>query len=143
MGWTVARVSRLNELKALGWSGAKIGKDLGISRGAVLGKINRLKGYRPPYSYVPRPRKPTPAARTPLPLPDIPPIVGATTKPARLLTLLELTRHTCRWPSGDVGQPDFGFCGAAPSKGQPYCAKHCRDAQNPQAYRYALQRIRY
>jgi GcrA cell cycle regulator len=43
-------------------------------------------------------------------------------------TLMELNRHTCRWPLGNPSQEDFGFCGAEPIDDRPYCAPHCRIA---------------
>lgn len=39
-------------------------------------------------------------------------------------TVLQLTEDTCRFPVGEVGQPDFFFCGALPERGSPYCARH-------------------
>src|SRR5262245_58744773 len=44
----------------------------------------------------------------------------------RPVSLLELTEKTCRWPLGDPRIPDFGFCGATPVAGQPYCVHHLR-----------------
>lgn len=41
-------------------------------------------------------------------------------------TLLDLTAHTCRWPVGNPGEPDFFYCGAEPLAGLPYCAAHYR-----------------
>lgn len=32
---------------------------------------------------------------------------------------------SCQWPSGDPGDPDFGYCGADTLPGKPYCAEHC------------------
>ncbi len=46
-------------------------------------------------------------------------------------SLLELDRGTCRWPIGDPASPHFGFCGAEPSAGKPYCAAHCARAYRP------------
>jgi len=43
-------------------------------------------------------------------------------------TLMQLNRHTCRWPLGNPQQEDFGFCGAEPYQDYPYCAQHCRVA---------------
>lgn len=31
----------------------------------------------------------------------------------------------CLWPHGDPGEPGFGFCGAEPQRGKPYCPRHC------------------
>lgn len=44
----------------------------------------------------------------------------------RTVTLFGLTPATCRWPLGDPGKADFGFCGAAPAPEKPYCSHHWR-----------------
>lgn len=41
------------------------------------------------------------------------------------VTILRLNGKTCRWPIGDVGAPDFHYCGAKPEPGRSYCAYHC------------------
>lgn len=46
-------------------------------------------------------------------------------------TLMDLNEHTCRWPMGDPGSPDFAFCGRDSVPGQPYCAAHARVAYQP------------
>jgi GcrA cell cycle regulator len=38
--------------------------------------------------------------------------------------LVDLTKQSCRFPYGDVGQSDFFFCGATALKEAPYCARH-------------------
>lgn len=46
--------------------------------------------------------------------------------------LLSLTNSSCRWPVGDVGRPDFFFCGvpeAAFDQSRPYCRGHSRRAR--------------
>jgi GcrA cell cycle regulator len=42
---------------------------------------------------------------------------------ARIGTM-DLKDCHCRWPHGDVGSPDFHYCGHPPLSGQPYCAHH-------------------
>lgn len=42
MTWDEAAVARLKELHARGWSASEIGADLGTTRNAVIGKIDRL-----------------------------------------------------------------------------------------------------
>jgi hypothetical protein len=37
--------------------------------------------------------------------------------------VLALTPEACRWPCGDLGHPDFHFCGR-PVAGRPYCERH-------------------
>jgi GcrA cell cycle regulator len=39
-------------------------------------------------------------------------------------TLLELGRHSCRWPIGDPQDTAFRFCGAVALDGCPYCSAH-------------------
>lgn len=36
----------------------------------------------------------------------------------------------CRFPLGEVGDPDFHFCNAEPVEGRPYCRTHCAVAYN-------------
>lgn len=50
---------------------------------------------------------------------------------SRRRSLLELDRHTCRWPICGPGSPQVLFCGAEPRKGKPYCATHCARAYLP------------
>jgi GcrA cell cycle regulator len=40
----------------------------------------------------------------------------------------ELVDSSCRWPCGDPGTPEFGFCGQERIKGAPYCLPHARIA---------------
>lgn len=42
----------------------------------------------------------------------------------RLLSILDLTDDTCRWPIGDPKEPGFGFCGCAVKRGSRYCQEH-------------------
>lgn len=44
------------------------------------------------------------------------------------VSLLDLKPHHCRWPNGDVGSPDFHFCGDRRVDGRPYCSSHCQIA---------------
>lgn len=57
------------------------------------------------------------------------------TPEAKMLGLLQLTDHTCKWPMGTPGEPGFGFCGqhvaelprkhpSHPPRRTPYCAHH-------------------
>ena len=46
-------------------------------------------------------------------------------------TLLQLNEHTCRWPIGDPGSPEFFFCGGDTANELPYCAYHRRVAYQP------------
>lgn len=46
-------------------------------------------------------------------------------RPDGLIRFEQLSYDSCRWPYGDVGDRNFGFCGAErKSLNSPYCAKH-------------------
>jgi len=38
--------------------------------------------------------------------------------------ILSLRRTSCRYPIGNVGEPEFRFCGEPKIEGSSYCAKH-------------------
>lgn len=59
------------------------------------------------------------------PKPDPQPLRCDPVEPGRV-TLLQLTKETCRWPIGTPGAPDFCFCGNPPIQGRPYCSGHTR-----------------
>jgi len=124
-----------------------IGLKLGVSRGAVSGKVSRMGlGWMRPEAEKrePRPSRPRPPRSLPLSHPIIPTIpverIAPLPKPERiaqvsdvdvvrprLKTLMELKDSECRWPIGDPKRPDFGFCGAPRVVGpHPYCALHMR-----------------
>jgi GcrA cell cycle regulator len=42
----------------------------------------------------------------------------------RRLSLLQLGPRTCRWPIGDVGAPEFCFCGNKTDPDRVYCPVH-------------------
>lgn len=48
------------------------------------------------------------------------------------VSLHDLQSHHCRWPIGNPGAPDFGFCGQTiRDESVPYCTHHCRIAYVP------------
>ena len=95
MVWTGERVAELRRLWDEGLSTAEIGRRLGVSKNAVVGKAHRL-GLPPRQS---------PIRRAPRPVVSMP-------------------GPTCQWPFGDPGDPDFHFCGKRVLPGKPYCAEH-------------------
>jgi GcrA cell cycle regulator len=96
--WTPDLIQNLSRLWDEGHSTAEIGRRLGISKNAVVGKAHRL-------ALTPRP---SPLKR--------PPVRHAPAAPAG--------SGSCSWPSGHPGEKDFGFCGKRPLAGKPYCAEH-------------------
>jgi GcrA cell cycle regulator len=97
--WTPELIQNLSKLWNEGHSTAEIGRRLGISKNAVVGKAHRL-------ALTPRP--------SPLKSPPVRrPVVTATA-----------LGGVCSWPTGHPGDKDFAFCGKRPMPGKPYCAEH-------------------
>lgn len=136
--WTDKRIATLTEMWKAGISARDIGKELGVTRNAVIGKVHRCG-----LSMSDRPKKersksadqrsPKPVRRSAfLPLPDAP-LVPPERHDGELVSLQELRSDHCRWPIGDPGTAGFGFCGDRRLAAYPYCAKHCEQA-------YAMER---
>ena len=104
--WTAERVEELTKLWATGLSASEIGRCLGITKNAVVGKVRRLD--------LAMRRAPAPPKRKP-----------------NIVTLDRLKANQCSWPEGDPGEPDFRFCGIPAIIGKPYCEKHCIIAYVP------------
>jgi GcrA cell cycle regulator len=147
--WTDAAVERLKELWAEGHTGLTIGRQFGISRSAVIGKISRLG-----LSHKPRPRLPTvplqaisvpkpvrkgqkrsetrPLKRNNRPLPPPEPYQAPRPPPDPPIgsfDLLELRHGHCRWPSAGDG-PKWTFCGRPRAGESSYCEAHHALAHN-------------
>lgn len=141
MAWSDADVIRLKYLWQTGQTASQIAADLKCTRNAVIGKANRLnleprkpvgkraspkrrpwaeRKHWPSSRYKPgRKRSSKPKAESqPLPVELVCP-------DAKMLSIMELSDHTCKWPIGDPKEPGFGFCGAdKEADGTPYCAFH-------------------
>ena len=102
MSWTPELIASLESLWNEGLATTEIGRRLGMSKNAVIGKAHRL-GLS---------GRPSPIRRE------------AQARPARRV----VTGPVCQWPIGDPRLPDFHFCGEAALPGKPYCAHHCASA---------------
>ena len=156
MSWTDDRVDTLRKLWTEGLSASQIAAELGgVTRNAVIGKVHRLglSGRAKGSNQTGGGRRKKPAARAngfaktaksntssdtkktsaaparPAPAVDLP------EPPAMMLSLLQLTEHTCKYPIGDPQEETFGFCGAKSRDGDPYCEYHCRLTYQPAADR--------
>ena len=127
MTWTEERVSELTRLWETGSSATVIGKTLGVTKNAVIGKAHRLGlSSRPSPVKKPAqarrkaaaPKKEAPVALAP------PPVEPEPSEKPEKITILELTDRICKWPLGHPGEDDFQFCGRTSIVGQPYCAFH-------------------
>jgi GcrA cell cycle regulator len=98
--WTEEATARLRSLWDEHLSASEIGRRLGFSKNAVLGKAWRLA--------LPR-RRPS-----------------ETSTPAAEITPPDV--DCCRWPLGEPGTAGFRFCNEPAAEGRPYCEAHCRCA---------------
>ncbi|MGI4943353.1 MAG: GcrA family cell cycle regulator [Janthinobacterium lividum] len=146
MDWNEDTIARLRAFWDEGHSTAEIGRRMGVTKNAIVGKAHRLElparpspirrvaeaGHVSRRDQVRRVSGPTlPVAEAVAdavrkePLAE-PPSVA---RPAPLLRAVPPPRpavkaSTCCWPIGEPGTPSFRFCdeGALPSK--PYCQEH-------------------
>ncbi len=152
MEWNAETIERLRGLWAEGYSTAEIGRRMGISKNAVVGKAHRLN----------LPSRPSPirreaggrSSRPPQPRrvtgPTLPPLATAaapaateTAAPSPVEAILRepvlrepVVRNTprpawrstrpltCSWPMGEPGTPSFRFCDDDAVPGKPYCERH-------------------
>ena len=137
--WTDAMIARLRALWADGHSTAEIGRRMGISKNAVVGKAHRLQlaGRQSPVKRGGQPPAPKRVAKK---QPTVAPLAasredGAFLAPAAIATAPlvataaapapRVGRGTpCCWPIGTPGRPDFRFCDQASLPGKPYCQPH-------------------
>lgn len=150
--WPPARVEQLKSLISAGYSCRQIADEIGVTRNAVIGKVNRL-GLSRPKDLLPRGRAESERKRAPwrpkivsqhplllrlspepVPLPENISIFNG-----RGCSLLELTAEKCRWPINEPGAENFCFCGNPPLDGFPYCAGHARIAYKSAARRRCLR----
>ena len=138
--WTEDAVACLRRLWQAGRPTAEIGRRLGISKNAVIGKARRLHLQgRPnpvgqPRSSQRQDRRPAqrrePARTHPADLNA----GAAISAPARLgpAPIDDLPRRArapgpapaCCWPIGEPGRAGFRFCGEPASDHKPYCPTH-------------------
>lgn len=136
--WDDTKTDRLKDLAAKGLSASQIGKKIGCTRSAVLGKLNRMKIHcRPlPDNDGRRGRPPKPRLCSVQPVQRKRSVVtgtflhgGEPTQPmpqqrasdVARVAIFDLEPHHCRFP---VGEPTEGFCGHAKVEGLPYCEEH-------------------
>ncbi len=96
-------VAELARLWEQGLSTGDIGRQLGVSKNAVVGKAHRL-GLT---------GRPSPIKRT-----------SPKPKKEKQASLVDLGPSCCRWPIGDPRDAGFHFCGKKAIPGKPYCPEH-------------------
>jgi GcrA cell cycle regulator len=141
MDWTATAIDLLRGLWNEGHSTAEIGRRMGVTKNAIVGKAHRLDLPARPSpirkqeegessTAARRKRAPREAAApsrrfgpqtTPVLAPSVavpaPAVVAVRSFP-------RATLRSCCWPLGEPGTRDFRFCGAEADPGRPYCAHH-------------------
>ena len=135
MPWDENNVSKLRDLWDQGLPTAQIGKLLGFTKNAVVGKAHRI-GLE---------RRPSPIRRTAV-KPDrkkarspVMPKLNFENKQESIVSQKETNvfqpvvknllntnvRRGCEWPKGHPDEIDFHFCGKERFEDKPYCIDHC------------------
>jgi GcrA cell cycle regulator len=140
--WSAEADDRLRALWAEGLSSAAIGRAMGLTKNAVVGRAHRLKlpaRPSPIVGGVPRERAPRPLAPRAKTLPavrEVKPV--AAPKPAavpvpvvRRVVALGPVR-ACQWIKGEPAGADSAFCGAPTVPGCSWCEAHYRMVFRPQ-----------
>lgn len=150
MEWSEETIVRLRSLWSEGHSTAEIGRRLGVSKNAVVGKAHRLDLPARP-SPIRRdgcsaPRRPAPRRAAGPTLPPLSSTCGSTPEavrvdrspapmprpvqppPPRLQPIPRTYGRTiaCCWPIGEPGTRNFRFCNADSVPGKPYCDDHAQ-----------------
>jgi GcrA cell cycle regulator len=134
----VDQIALVKQLWLAGYSSGEIGRQVGVSRSSILGKLSRMGMLRndsrpklPPMPRLQQPKpkaKPKPKKQEPyqsLPFPPAPPVPAPPPEPAiGNYDLLDLKHGQCRWPEGS--RPPYAFCGAPQVFDSSYCEIHHR-----------------
>jgi GcrA cell cycle regulator len=134
-------LAALRKLAGRGWPASDIGLELGVTKNAIIGAARRngipltQATHGPPRPRNrPRKRRKMPAvAQQPAAQKYVP---QRAPEPPWPCSLMELTDFSCRFPIGDVGSPEFHFCGAHEAdvyRGKPYCRRHASLAYHRRA----------
>lgn len=149
MEWSEETIVSLRALWAEGHSTAEIGRRLGVSKNAVVGKAHRLDlparpspirrdgtGSSTPRRSMPRrvagPTLPPLSSTQPI-MPMAQTVVLSRPKPAAPPPRVQAVPPrpygrlvACCWPIGEPGTREFHFCDAESVPGKPYCAEHAQ-----------------
>ena len=136
MPWDDNNVSKLRELWDQGLPTAQIGKLLGFTKNAVVGKAHRIGLERRPSTIRRTAVKPDrKKARSPI-IPKLNfevkkdevkenPVHQQTFQPLVKNLFTKSVKRGCEWPEGHPDESDFKFCGKERFEDKPYCIDHC------------------
>ena len=135
MPWDENNVNKLRDLWDQGLPTAQIGKLLGFTKNAVVGKAHRIGLERRPSPIRRTAVKPDrKKARSPV-MPKLnfetnketnsPQKENLVFQPAVKNLINTNPKRGCEWPEGHPDEVDFHFCGKERFEDKPYCIKHC------------------
>jgi GcrA cell cycle regulator len=136
MSWNDGNVARLRELWDQGLPTAQIGKLLGFTKNAVVGKAHRIGLERRPSPIRRTSAKPDrKKARSPITpklnfenikeeIVEIPNTQQSFQSTVKTL-ISHNTKRGCEWPEGHPDESDFKFCSKERFEDKPYCIDHC------------------
>ena len=134
MSWNDDNVLRLKELWDQGLPTAQIGKLLGFTKNAVVGKAHRIGLERRPSPIRRTAVKPDrKKARSPV-MPKLNfekqeaekiPTNTNGFQPSVKNIFVASSKRGCEWPMGHPDEPDFHFCNKERFEEKPYCLEHC------------------
>ena len=136
MSWNDENVGRLKELWDQGLPTAQIGKLLGFTKNAVVGKAHRIGLERRPSPIRRTAVKPDrKKARSPI-MPklnfekslDVDENIPTEIKifqPKIKNSLTANSKRGCEWPEGHPDETEFHFCNKERFEEKPYCLDHC------------------
>ena len=140
--WTTERIALLKSYVSAGLSCAQIAGEIGVTRNAVIGKLNRLGLSRGRSPAAPRPRSVISSQRPRVLIQRLALQARFESEPiatdivsAEPCSLLDLAPRKCRWPISASDTAAFEFCGNITVDGMSYCAGHVR-----MAYRFSAPR---
>ncbi len=120
--WTKEIIAKLIKLAAQGLSYTEIGKALGITKNAAIGKARRLRISKPPAEAVIKQRKPTPKPKQkPAPKPPTPLEKETMLTGMKFVSMMDLKDDHCRYPIDKDGETVF--CGLPKFK-KSFCQEH-------------------
>ena len=138
MEWTEETIAQLRMLWLEGHSTAEIGRRMGVTKNAVVGKAHRLKLSSRP-SPIRRDRSNDPVRPRPVPRAQRAPELRPEAEPARtaappvarpVLRSVPAPSYgrisPCCWPIGEPGTRTFRFCDADTLPAKPYCSEHAQ-----------------
>ena len=132
MSWTDEDIDRLKKLWSEGHSTAEIGRLIGKSKNAVVGKAHRLNLAARP-SPIKKSAVTPKAVETPkMETPQVTSAVADSLTPSPILTPKTKAKGpACQWPYGHPDDPAFKFCLREVQPGKPYCPEHSQIAYIP------------